>query len=1505
MRLKKIFKYTGITLGALVGVSVVAGASVWFSSTLSTKVLNFVATKVPGLTWEKVEGSFSSGIKITNLHYISQNYKYNPQVTLKPETEQDEPIPTLVDVKVAYATLHLDIGCLVRKQVCLDNLNLEQTQVTLATGDETQLDPQALLYGTGKAYNPNNLANPNYQEQPSSGVPEWLDIVLEQAKITDLQVVVGKNIGLYQQHLNQELRQDGQASTNYKPVLTEFKLGSYPQSVFNQYLTDPMVISLDQLQVGAVRYRPTAYDLGDVSLGKLSYAQYGQEVASAVNNDLASQTPPEVIQATEQEQPKFEGKALPPELQKLLSKYLNLQAGSFSQAFSQIKQAFSLEYKQNANDANDFEISLPQLLSEEQFEQQTNELNSAVVEETTPENDQELWQSLTGYQGEFKFVKPEGQGKELPASKVSSQIADSFKFFRTPLRDFFLTNTQLNLPLALTSQNVTVNEVNLSFYTYKVKGLEPEVATSDTFQVNNISLDGNLTPEQANLKAKVSGDVELEAQVDFLARTSDLNAQIALKVHKLPLVSLPVAIDANISATGKAYSNVQILATNKAQNAQLSLMLDLDTGRPYWPMDLNLQLATLALDAGTKISDLNLTAKGRVNNLNAKLSTNLLFKQQNYAFNASLVNVPQKFATEITFVNQHKAKVQPALHAYFQFDYNKQLVLQGLLKAKDIRVQDFADLGKIKDLTISGSFNLGAIYNSQQDWSAFFKEASFVGTLDQRPFEGNLLLGVDSVFGLLAQKVNAEYLENHVRVEGSLNRQSDFNLDLKLVDLSKLVPGLKINSQANLKLAGSILVPSLQGTINTPYVHYQASGVNLNINQFHTKLDLTMDESLTGEANLSLAKSTINDLVINHAKVTYNGDPQNIVNIDFSSNQAVLLTEIDNFTLSKAGDLTADISLNRLDLVALNLKNFKTTDGDIKVNLNTNNFNFTVSPFTVSNNQFNLTNETDLVYDSKSLTGKISTNLDLDLLNSLLKENKIFMQGKVKATADFALDLQDLNSEKSQLSVNLASSQVDYHQLIDVRPFKVSIYDLDLTSSLKGNDLQTKGSLQINRQGNVSLNVTVGDLFKQQTLAGSLILDSLSLNLIKPLLDNTQQITGNMYANLEFGGTLRQPLLYGQTGASDLNVAMVDLPFTISKGALVLSFDGRKADILGDLPTDSTAIEISGSADWNTIEQLTSNVRVQAKDLRTKLMDYGVALVDTDITAEYANNFLTVNGQARVHDGTLTVASSDDATYLAPSGDVVFVTNDNLVDTTIIDGKDTPSNLLANIKVTLGDNLIFDAYGVNASLVGNLDVTYAESPSIIGNISIENGTFRQYGQNLIIQRGEITFNGLSVIPNIYIRAIRDPNYVMDNVTVGVQVQGLATKPNISLFSTPASLSQNQKINYLLTGTASDSDDDGVGLQLFTSSLTSSISLFEQIGNAFGIKNTQVTTSGSGENSKVNISGTVFNKVRLNYAYGLFDGLNTISASYRVLPKVFLRVSRGVSAAADVVYSTAW
>lgn len=76
----------------------------------------------------------------------------------------------------------------------------------------------------------------------------------------------------------------------------------------------------------------------------------------------------------------------------------------------------------------------------------------------------------------------------------------------------------------------------------------------------------------------------------------------------------------------------------------------------------------------------------------------------------------------------------------------------------------------------------------------------------------------------------------------------------------------------------------------------------------------------------------------------------------------------------------------------------------------------------------------------------------------------------------------------------------------------------------------------------------------------------------------------------------------------------------------------------------------------------------------------------------------------------------------------------------------------------------------------------------------------------------------------------------------------------------------------------------------------------EIGDAVGIRDLGVDTTGVGESSLVVVSGYILPGLQLKYGVGIFDSLATITLRYRLMPRLYLEAASGVNQAFDVLYS---
>ena len=193
-----------------------------------------------------------------------------------------------------------------------------------------------------------------------------------------------------------------------------------------------------------------------------------------------------------------------------------------------------------------------------------------------------------------------------------------------------------------------------------------------------------------------------------------------------------------------------------------------------------------------------------------------------------------------------------------------------------------------------------------------------------------------------------------------------------------------------------------------------------------------------------------------------------------------------------------------------------------------------------------------------------------------------------------------------------------------------------------------------------------------------------------------------------------------------------------------------------------------------------------------------------------------------------------------------------------------------------------------------------------GQINLKNGRYASFGQDLLIRKGQISFAGLPSQPMLNIEAIRNPEAMEDNkVTAGVKVIGMASSPQVTIFSDPAK-PQDQALSYLLTGRSLENSGEAgssgsVGAALLGLGLAKSGKVVGGIGEAFGIQDLNLGTAGVGDSSKVQVSGNIGKRLQVKYGVGLFDGLAEVTLRYRLMPQLYFQSVSSTNQVFDLLY----
>jgi translocation and assembly module TamB len=126
---------------------------------------------------------------------------------------------------------------------------------------------------------------------------------------------------------------------------------------------------------------------------------------------------------------------------------------------------------------------------------------------------------------------------------------------------------------------------------------------------------------------------------------------------------------------------------------------------------------------------------------------------------------------------------------------------------------------------------------------------------------------------------------------------------------------------------------------------------------------------------------------------------------------------------------------------------------------------------------------------------------------------------------------------------------------------------------------------------------------------------------------------------------------------------------------------------------------------------------------------------------------------------------------------------------------DAPIRLGMNLKFDLGPRFYITGMGLDAGLVGNIQILLEDGKlSGEGQLRTRGGRIEAYGQKLQLRRGTLTFQGKLDNPILDIEALRTGA----QVEAGVRVAGTAQRPRIDLVSYP-DVSDVEKLSWLVLG----------------------------------------------------------------------------------------------------------
>uniref|UniRef100_UPI0020A171CB translocation/assembly module TamB domain-containing protein n=1 Tax=Pseudomonas migulae TaxID=78543 RepID=UPI0020A171CB len=712
--------------------------------------------------------------------------------------------------------------------------------------------------------------------------------------------------------------------------------------------------------------------------------------------------------------------------------------------------------------------------------------------------------------------------------------------------------------------------------------------------------------------------------------------------------------------------------------------------------------------------------------------------------------------------------------------------------------------------------------------------------------------------------------DNSITGKGSLQQKLAGQIDIKLSRLAQLWPQLRGQLNGRVDVAGTLKAP--QGKLGL-----QGTQLAFEDNRLQSlNLDATLDSAQRAKIDFKGSGIQAGDTSLGTLTASGQGDIKNQkLTLDLQGPQLKLALGLDG-NLDKGnwrGRLASgDIQAGGQDWKLQNpAKLERLADGKINFGAHC----WMSGPASLCGEDQRLMPEPKLRYHLKQFP-----------IESLAQWLPKDFAWKGRLNADLQLDLP-ASGPNGQISLDASGGTLrikEKDQWLDF-PYQA----LKLTSKLTPKRIDTDLNFVGGKLGELSVQAQINPLPKNKPLTGAFRLNGLDLSVARPFVPMVEKLTGRLNGSGTISGGLLAPLVNGNLLLSDGEISGPELPMELEALQLQALIAGETVQLNGGWKSGKSGQgSLTGSIAWG--QALVVDLALKGTQLPVTVEPYAKLEVAPDLKISMKGDELAIAGKVLVPKGEITVRE------LPPS--TVKVSDDTVIIGAQTEEGKPPLAMKMDIDVAVGeDKLSFAGFGLTANLQGHVHI--GDNMDTRGELWLNDGRYRAYGQRLTVRRARLLFAGPIDQPYLDIEAIRQT----DDVIAGIRLSGSAEQPTTQIFSEPA-MSQEQALSYLVLGrplSTTGEDNNMLAQAALGLGLMGSAGVTGKLASDLGIQDFQLDTEGSGNTTSVVASGNISEKLSLRYGVGVFEPANTIALRYKLSKKVYLEAAGGVASSLDIFY----
>lgn len=469
------------------------------------------------------------------------------------------------------------------------------------------------------------------------------------------------------------------------------------------------------------------------------------------------------------------------------------------------------------------------------------------------------------------------------------------------------------------------------------------------------------------------------------------------------------------------------------------------------------------------------------------------------------------------------------------------------------------------------------------------------------------------------------------------------------------------------------------------------------------------------------------------------------------------------------------------------------------------------------------------------------------------------------------------------------------YQFADEEP---SVYAWDsarLTADLQGEKLEGVFMMDWSDYGEVRATTRID--FVQEDIVGEVTANFRDLAPLEALIPLADDVQGRLAADIQISGRLQQPDVVGQLNLVDGVAKLPRLGVELTAvTAHLQSQRGGNIDLRASAKSGPGTLTITGDLDNLGSDNWLMRGNVSGDNFQVLQQQQINANISPAIDLSANSEAIRIEGVTRIPYARANIKA------LPPSATRVSK------DVVIIDDESTQAPVVAgipvfvNLDLEIGNDVHFNGFGLDSKLVGKLNILQSPPRALLttGYVSVVDGQYKAYGQELEIERGRLLFQGPYDNPGLDILAVREtPEY-----EVGLEIGGTLQQPSSRIRSAEG-LSESQSMAILLTGKPLSEASAGEAYMLLSAvsglGMSSGPGIQEEIARTLHVDELSINADDGFEQSSLSVGKYLSPRLFVRYVVGLFDQAYSVEMEYQMTDRLRLEATSGEAQSIDMIY----